>query len=81
MSEPVKTVRTIPTTMVTGYWESDSSQYPDRIKVVMADGKRVTYRIDIEQPHPQCVKSLELIQIMKKHIYGGNGYQAKHEKK
>ena len=81
MSEATKTVRVIPTPQVTGYWHHDWSDYPDEIKVKMADGTFVTYERIIEQPHPQCVKSIDLIKIMKKHVYGGNGYQAKHEKK
>ena len=34
-------IRTLPTTMVTGYWDDGSiSDVPERIKVVMSDGKR-----------------------------------------
>ena len=79
MSESAKTIRIIPTPQVTGYWHHDSSDYPDEIKVKMADGKSVIYVRRIEQPHPQCVKSIELIRIMKDSTYGG--YKAKHTKK
>ena len=81
MSETVKTVRVIPTPQVTGYWHHEWSDYPDEVKIRMADGKYVTYERRIDQPHPQCLKSMELIEIMKRNVYGGNGYQAKHEKK
>ena len=46
-------IQTIPTTMVTGYWDPGSeSKVPETVKVVMADGTRVMYRMEIEQPHP-----------------------------
>ena len=37
----------------------------------MEDGHVVTYRREVEQPHPQCMKAVELIRIMKGHTYGG----------
>ena len=64
---------------VAAIWEHDSSDYPDLIKVPMEDGQVVTYRQEIKQPHPQCMKALDLIRIMKDCTYGG--YKAKHEKK
>ena len=79
MSEQEKPIRIIPTPQVTGYWHHDFSDYPDEVKVKMADGKSVTYVRQIEQPHPQCLKSIELIRIMKDSTYGG--YKAKHVKK
>jgi hypothetical protein len=52
-------------------WEHGSSDYPDLIKVAMEDGHVITYRREVEHPHPQCLKSIELIRIMKNHTYGG----------
>ena len=75
MSEATKVIRVIPTTQVTGYWHHDYSDYPDEIKVKMADGKSVTYVREIVQPHPKCQRAIDLIRTM------NTGYQAKHEKK
>lgn len=75
MSEAVKVIRVIPTPHVTGYWHHDYSEYPDEIKVKMADGVSVRYVRQIEQPHPQCQKAIDLIRAM------NTGYRAKHEKK
>lgn len=63
---------------VAGIWENAWSDYPDTIKIPMEDGHVVTYRREIEQPHPQCIKAIDLIKVMKGHTYGGNG---KHTKK
>lgn len=59
-------------------WEHDSSDYPDLIKMPMEDGHVVDYIRKIEMPHPQCMKAIDLIKIMKGHTYGGHG---KHSKK
>ena len=73
-------IQTIPTTMVTGYWDpGSSSEIPEAIKIVMANGTRAVYRLHVEQPHPQCLKAIDLIRIMTYNTYGG--YKAKHEKK
>lgn len=79
MSEAENTVRILPTQHVTGYWEHAWSDYPDRVKVKMADGTKVTYVREIEQPHPQCAKAIDLIRVMNDCTYGG--YQPKHTKK
>ena len=60
-------------------WEHEGSDYPDLIKVAMENGHVVTYRREIEQPHPQCMKSIELIRLMKEHTYGG-GKHARHRR-
>ena len=53
-------IQTIPTTSVTGYWDPGSeSKVPETVKVVMADGTRVMYRMEIEQPHPVLGKQLD----------------------
>ena len=58
-------IRTLPTTMVTGYWDKDStSKIPERVKIVLADGTKVTYTLDVAQPHPQCRKAMEIIRHM-----------------
>lgn len=65
-------IRTIPTTMVTGYWDPGSvSDVPEEIKVVMSNGKPVRYRITVEQPRPNTLKPSEMARIMAGHIYGG----------
>ena len=53
-------------------WEHDTSDYPDVVKVAMADGHVITYQRVIEQPHPNCLKAIDLIKIMKGHTYGGS---------
>lgn len=79
MSETERTIRILPTQQVAGYWDHEYSDYPDRVKVVMANGEKVTYARIIEQPHPKCLKSIDLIRVMRDCTYGG--YRAKHEKK
>lgn len=70
-------IRTLPTTMVTGYWDDGSiSDVPERIKIVMSDGKRVYYRIEVKQPRPDPLSPSEMAEMMARHIYGG-----KHAKK
>ena len=65
-------IQTIPTTMVTGYWDpGSSSDIPEAIKIVMANGTRAVYRLQVEQPHPQCLKAIDLIRIMNETTYGG----------
>ena len=65
-------IQTIPTTMVTGYWDpGSSSEIPEAIKIVMANGTRAVYRLQVEQPHPQCLKAIDLIRIMNETTYGG----------
>lgn len=71
-------IRTLPTTMVTGYWDKGSaSEIPDEIKIVLADGTKARYRIIVEQPHPQCIKAMELIRSLDRRC----GYVGKHTKK
>lgn len=73
-------IRTLPNTMVTGYWDRGStSEVPERVKIVLADGTKARYVLDVEQPHPQCMKSIELIRVMSECTYGG--YKPRHEKR
>lgn len=39
-------------------WEREASDYPDLIKVPMEDGKVISYRREIEFPHPSFVKAI-----------------------
>jgi hypothetical protein len=65
-------IRTLPTTMVTGYWDAGSvSDVPEEVKVVMADKRTVRYRIMVEQPKPNTLTPSEMARIMKDHIFGG----------
>ena len=74
MSE--KKIRTIPTTMVTGYWDDGSvSEYPEEIKVVMANHKKVLYRIAVEQPKPNVMTPSEMARIFTENVYGGYKYK------
>ena len=71
MSEAVGLIRSLPTMMVTGYWDKDSqSKIPERVKVVMHDGTRAMYALDVQQPHPQCEKAVEIIRNMDVRGYG-----------
>jgi hypothetical protein len=45
--------------------------YPDMIKIPMEDGQVISYIREIEQPHPKCLKSIELIKIMNSCTFGG----------
>ena len=61
-------------------WDPEKqNRYPDIIRVSMSDGKVVKYRIEVEQPHPQCMKAVDLIRSMKDCTFGG--YKGKHVKK
>ena len=64
---------------VAGIWEYSWSDYPDMIKIPMEDGHVVTYRREIEQPHPAVMKCVDLIRVMNDCTYGG--YKPKHKKK
>ena len=65
-------IRTLPTTMVTGYWDDGSvSEYPEQIKIVMANGDKVLYRIEVRQPKPNTLTPSEMARIMENHIFGG----------
>ena len=52
-------IRILPLPKVTGIWEHDCSRYPDTIRVPMSDGKVISYRIDVEMPHPSLLAALE----------------------
>ena len=79
MAEKTKRIHPLNNT-VAPHWEYGTSDYPDEVKVPMEDGHAIKYVRFIEQPHPKCLKTIEMIQIMKKHTYGG-GYKGKHVRK
>ena len=58
--------RVLPLPKVLGKWEHDDSKYPETIIVSFSNGKTVKYRIDVEQPHPCFLETMELIGKMKK---------------
>jgi len=60
-------------------WEFDEAECPESLEFPTKDGAIVTYHMEIHQPHPQCVKAVELIRMMKDNTFGG--YKAKHIKK
>lgn len=58
-------------------WDYDTSDYPDRVKIPFENGSVKEYALVVEQPHPKCLKTVEIIQLMKGHTYG----DGKHAKK
>ena len=80
MSEIVKAEQIRPLGNVAPIWDYDTSDYPDRIKVPMQDGHVVSYVREIEQPHPKCLKTIDMIRIMKGHTFGGSGKHAKKDR-
>lgn len=58
-------VRVLPLPKVTGLWDHDLSRYPDRVRIPMADGKVVTYHIDLDLPHPCFQAAMDNIKNMK----------------
>lgn len=64
---------------VAAIWEHDSSDYPDMIKIPMADGHVIAYRREIQQPEPRVMRCVDLIKLMKEHTYGGHGKHARKE--
>ena len=69
-------IRTIPTTMITGYWDEGSvSEFPEEVKIIMANGKPVMYRIAVQQPKPNTLKPSEMARIFRNHVYGGGNYE------
>ena len=77
MSQTEKAIRVLPLPKITGGWEHDWSTYPDFVRIPMSDGSVRTYRREVEQPHPQCRKTLDLIRNMRR----CEGYKGKHVKK
>jgi len=59
-------IRVMPLPMVHGEWEHEDSKYPETIKVSFSDGKVISYRIDIQQPHPCFEAAMNNLERMKK---------------
>ena len=80
MSEQDNRIR--PLADVSPVWERECSTYPDLIRIPMSDGKIVTYRQDITQPHPAFKSLMESLEKLP--VYPSDetpGYKAKHTKK
>lgn len=43
------------------YEENRNGKYPDSIRVSFADGSTAVYDRHVEQPHPMCMESIEII--------------------
>jgi hypothetical protein len=50
-----------PLAAVTPVRDRESSEYPDRIRVAMEDGKVLTYVMEVEQPHPSFVEAIDCL--------------------
>ena len=67
-------IQSIPTTSVTGYWDEGSdNEFPEQVRIVMSNGKRVWYQLPVEQPHPAFRKVIDLLDNMP--VYGGYKYK------
>ena len=61
-------VQVLPLPKVDARYGPMGGKYPERIRVPMSDGKVISYRIEVEQPHPQLMEAIENIRKMKEHI-------------
>ena len=60
-------VQVLPLPKVHPIWEHPGiSKYPETIKVSFSNGKVVTYRIDVEIPHPCFEAAMKNIERMEK---------------
>lgn len=78
MSEVKAVNRIAPAQIFHPRWETEYSEYPEVLRVVMQNGHVKTYRLEFDQPRPQCMKSAEIIRMMNENV---SGYRPKHEKK
>ena len=66
----MKNEKAQPLVPVRAIWEKNSiSKYPETLKIPMDDGHVISYRIDVEQPHPAFLESMNLIKSMKEGAY------------
>lgn len=65
-------IRVLPLPKVDARYGDIGGKYPERVRIAMSDGTTQWYRIELEQPRPQVMETLRLIQIMKNNIYGGS---------
>jgi hypothetical protein len=81
-----ETFRVLPDqTKIAAVWDNDDGRYPSTIRVPMSDGKLVTYKLDIQQPHPAFLTAMEQAQKMRRTLFGYSSelpkyYKGKHEK-
>ena len=74
--EDMSARRVAPLVPVRAIWDKDSiSKYPETIKIPMEDGHVISYRLDVEQPHPAFLETLKIIDSMKE-----GGYQHKEKR-
>ena len=71
-------MRVLPLVRVDAKYSDACGKYPERIRIAMADGSTQWYRIEVQQPAPQVLKTIELIRAMNEVASGG--YVARHEK-
>jgi len=65
MGEGVNGKRVRPLVPIRAIWDKDSiSDYPETVKIPMDNGHVVTYRIDIQQPHPHFMDAMEILKNM-----------------
>ena len=75
--ESMKSEKSSPLIPVRSIWEKDSlSKYPETIRIPMDDGHVISYRLDVEQPHPCFLQAMDLIKSMKQ-----GGYQHKEKRR
>lgn len=64
-----ETVQVLPLPKVHPIWERPGiSKYPETIRVSFSDGKVVTYRIDVDLPHPCFEAAMMNIERMKNNV-------------
>lgn len=61
-----ESIQVLPMPKVFPIWEHPGiSRYPETIRVSFSDGKVVTYRIDVDMPHPCFEAAMKSIERMK----------------
>ena len=68
-------LRVLPLPKVDAHYGPIGGKYPETVRIAMSDGKVITYRIDIQQPHPCFTAAMDNLDRMVV------GYHAKHAKK
>lgn len=63
-------IRVLPLPKVDAHYGPAGGKYPETIRVAMSDGKVITYRIEIEMPHPQVLDAIANIRNMEKICIG-----------
>ena len=57
-------VRVLPLPKVDAKYGPAGGKYPETVRIAMSDGKVITYRIDIEQPHPKFTAAMDSLERM-----------------